>query len=81
MDKESISQREIGDFPLWAILCGGLPAVVCFWLGIGYAGTFLVYLAVTGVLAILNQLDRIEVLLAEQNKSKSDEGSAPEPEL
>ena len=74
MDMKSITQWEIGDFPLWAILCGGLPAVLCFWLGIGYAGTFLVYLAVTGVLAILIQLDRIEVLLAEQNKSESDDG-------
>ena len=52
--------KEIGDFPLWAILCGFLPAVVTFWLGIGYAETFLVYLGVTGLLAILNQLDAIE---------------------
>lgn len=52
--------RQIGDFPLWAIVCGFLPAVVVFWLGIGYAGTFLVYLGITAVLAILNQLDRIE---------------------
>ncbi len=39
--------KELGDFPLWAILCGFLPAVVTFWLGVGYAGTFLVYLGVT----------------------------------
>jgi len=52
--------KQIGDFPLWAVVCGVLPAVVCFWLGIGYAGTFLVYLGVTAVLAVLNQLDRIE---------------------
>jgi len=52
--------KQIGDFPLWAVVAGLLPAVVCFWLGIGYAGAFLVYLGITGVLAILNQLDRIE---------------------
>jgi hypothetical protein len=59
--------KKVGDFPLWAVVCGMLPAVVCFWLGIGYAGTFLVYLGVTGVLAILNQLDRIEVELHQLN--------------
>lgn len=64
--------KEIGDFPLWAVVCGFLPAVVCFWLGIGYAGSFLVYLGVTAVLAILNQLDRIESELKKLNA-----GSAP----
>lgn len=59
--------RQIGDFPLWAVVCGLLPAVVCFWLGIGYAQTFLVYLAVTAVLAVLNQLDRIEEELKKLN--------------
>jgi hypothetical protein len=52
--------KEIGDFPLWAVFCGFLPAVVVFWLGIGYAGTLLVYLGVTGLLAVLSQLDSIE---------------------
>ena len=62
--------KQVGDFPLWAVVCGLLPAVVCFWLGIGFAGTFLVYLAVTGVLAILNQLDRIEGELRRFNDSR-----------
>ena len=62
--------KQVGDFPLWAVMCGILPAVVCFWLGIGYAGTFLVYLGVTGVLAILNQLDRIEVELKKLNEGR-----------
>ncbi len=62
--------KEIGDFPLWAVLCGLLPAVVTFWLGIGYAGTFLVYLGVTGLLAILNQLDLIERELKILNEGK-----------
>ena len=62
--------KQVGDFPLWAVVCGLLPAVVCFWLGIGYAGTFLVYLGVTGVLAILNQLDRIESELRQLNDSR-----------
>ena len=62
--------KQVGDFPLWAVVCGLLPAVVCFWLGIGYAGTFLVYLGVTGVLAVLNQLDRIENELKQLNQSR-----------
>lgn len=62
--------KQVGDFPLWAVVCGLLPAVVCFWLGIGYAGTFLVYLGVTGVLAVLNQLDRIEGELRRLNESR-----------
>lgn len=67
--------KAIGDFPLWAVVCGLLPAVVCFWLGIGYAGTFLVYLAVTAVLAILNQLDRIEKELQTLNGRGAGGGS------
>jgi hypothetical protein len=57
---ERSMMKEIGDFPLWAVLCGLLPAVVVFWLGVGYAGTLLVYLGVTGLLAVLSQLDSIE---------------------
>lgn len=52
--------RQIGDFPLWGVVAGLLPAVVCYWLGIGYAGSFLVFLGVIGVIAILTQLDNIE---------------------
>ena len=62
--------KQIGDFPLWAVVCGLLPAVVVFWLGIGYSGTFLVYLGVTGVLAVLNQLDRIEEELKKLNGAR-----------
>jgi hypothetical protein len=62
--------KQVGDFPLWAVVCGLLPAAVCFWLGIGYAGTFLVYLGVTGVLAVLNQLDRIEEELKKLNAAR-----------
>ncbi len=62
--------KELGTFPLWAVLCGALPAVVCFWLGIGYAGTLLVYLGVTGILAILNQLDAIEKELKALNNQQ-----------
>lgn len=55
--------QKIGDFPVWAIIIPFAPAALCKLLGLGYASSFLVYLAITSVLAILVQLDRIETLL------------------
>ncbi len=62
--------KEIGDFPLWSVVCGLLPAVVCYMLGYGYASVFIVYLGVTGMLAILHQLDAIEAQLKELNSKE-----------
>ncbi len=57
--------QKIGDFPAWAIIIPFAPAALCKLLGFGFASSFLVYVAVTAVLAILVQLDRIEACLKE----------------
>ncbi len=62
--------KQVGDFPLWSVVCGLLPAVVVYMLGYGHATVFVVYLAVTGLLAILHQLDAIEAQLKELNSKK-----------
>ncbi len=62
--------KEVGDFPLWSVVCGLLPAVVVYMLGYSHATVFVVYLAVTGLLAVLHQLDAIEAQLKELNSKK-----------
>ena len=62
--------KKIGDFPLWSVVCGLLPAVGVYMLGYSHASVFIVYLGVTGMLAILHQLDAIEAQLRELNSKE-----------
>jgi hypothetical protein len=55
--------QKIGDFPAWAVIMPFAPAALCKLLGFDFASSFLVYLAITAILAILVQLDRIETCL------------------
>lgn len=50
-------QRE--DLPPWACLIGFLPAIVGFVLGLGFAVSFLIYVAVTTAMIIVWLLDNI----------------------
>ncbi len=60
-------RRKIGDFPAWAIVLPFAPPILCVWLGLGYAGSFLVYIVITFMLAALVQLDRLEMWLKQLN--------------
>ncbi len=63
-----ILNYKIGDLPFWTFTCALLVAVVCKWLGVSWAGSFVIFLGVTGVVAILCQLDSIEADLKKLNQ-------------
>ncbi len=69
-----VANTKVGDFPIWGAVTPMAPAAVCQFLGFGYAGTFVVYLAVVSVIAILVQLDSIDVELQRLNKHMAAEG-------
>ncbi len=55
------------DLPPWACLVGLLPAVVSFVLGLGFAVSFLTYIAITTAMIIIWQLEAILQALRQNN--------------
>lgn len=64
----------VGDLPLWGPLVGILPAITVKLPGMdmSWGAAFLTYLGVTGTIAILWQLDRLDSAIFERG-GKSDD--------
>ncbi len=64
----------VGDLPLWGPLVGILPAIAVKLPGMGmsWGAAFLTYLGVTGTIAILWQLDRLDGAILKRGRKSDD---------